>query len=391
MNLSAEALAQQAFRARKPALALRPPMGWNTWNSFRCYNINESTLIEVADSLVASGMLDSGYDTFVVDDCWQAHRRDDTGQLVAHPKRFPSGMRWLGEQLKSRGFKFGLYASPGRKTCAMIYDRYPGHDLGSYGHELEDARSFAAWGVDFLKYDWCEADEDQTGLRFPEAFERMATALNDSGREIVYSISEYGRSEPWTWAGNLGHMWRTTPDIEPSWASVLSIADQQSTISSYTQVGAWNDPDMLQVGNVGLNDIESATHFALWCFFAAPLMAGHDPRNMSPTTREILTNRNLIAINQDSLGEAAQRTVHGEIDVWVKPLVSGNATLIVNRTDSAADLRLTAGRLNWGGEQGTSIGLQASLIPLNGDSVVPLPAEGDFVIPAHGSMAIRSP
>ena len=176
-------------------------MGWNSWNSFRCYDISEQKLLEVADVLVASGMQAAGYDTFVIDDCWQAHSRGNDGRLRSHPKRFPSGMAALGEELKNRGFKFGLYGSPGRKTCAMIYDRYPGRGLGSFGREELDAQTFADWGVDFLKYDWCEADEDNTRLRYPEAFERMALALESTGRQIIYSISEYGRTQPWTWAG----------------------------------------------------------------------------------------------------------------------------------------------------------------------------------------------
>lgn len=388
--MTSEVDTPQSLLLGKPNLAQRPPMGWNTWNCFRCYNINEKVLLEVADSLVESGMLAVGYDTFVIDDCWQAHRRDDSGRLLSHPTRFPSGMAWLGDQLRSRGFKFGLYASPGRKTCAMIYDRYPGKDLGSYGHEFEDAQSFADWGVDFLKYDWCEADADATGLRYPEAFETMAAALRQSGREIVYSISEYGRTEPWTWAGELGHLWRTTPDIEPSWESVLSIADHQSTIAGYTRPGAWNDPDMLQVGNGGLSDIENASHFALWCFFAAPLMAGNDPRTMSATTRALLTNAELIAINQDPLGVAAERVKHGAVDVWRKPLVEGHATLIVNRGSVGIRLRLADGRLCLDRSELADVGERASLLSLEGRGTAPLGTTDELVVPSRGSIAIRS-
>ena len=202
--------------------------------------------------------------------------------------------------------------------------------------------------MDFLKYDWCEADEDGTGLRYPEAFERMALALENTGREIVYSISEYGRTEPWTWAGEFGHMWRTTPDIEKNWASVLSIADNQAAISAFSGPGAWNDPDMLQVGNPGLSARESATHFALWCFFAAPLMAGHDPRAMSTATQRLLTNAALIAINQDALGVGAVRQQHASgLDLWTRPLSAGRGWLLVNRSEDPIVLSCRQAPFGW--------------------------------------------
>ncbi|WP_207344313.1 glycoside hydrolase family 27 protein [Arthrobacter sp. E3] len=375
----------------KPRLALTPPMGWNSWNCFRCYDINETKLLEVADSMVESGMLKAGFDTFVIDDCWQALSRDVHGRLRSHPARFPSGMRWIGEQLKERGFKFGLYGSPGRKTCAMIYDRYPGHDLGSFGREQLDANTFADWGVDFLKYDWCEADEDGTGLRYPQAFERMALALENTGREIVYSISEYGRTEPWTWAWEYGHMWRTTPDIEKNWASVQSIADHQAAISAFSGPGAWNDPDMLQVGNPGLSDIESATHFALWCFFAAPLMAGHDPRTMSVTTRRLLTNAALIGINQDPLGVGAVREQHASgLDLWTRPLSTGRGWLVVNRLEEPIVLAFREGSLQVDGAILADLGAEPECIPVEGGELAVLESGHDWIIQPHGCFIVTS-
>ena len=375
----------------KPALALTPPMGWNSWNCFRCYHINETKLLEVADAMVDSGLLKAGFDTFVIDDCWQALSRDGQGKLRSHPARFPSGMPWMGEQLKERGFKFGLYGSPGRKTCAMIYDRYPGHDLGSFGREQLDADTFADWGVDFLKYDWCEADEDGTALRYPEAFERMALALEATGREIVYSISEYGRTEPWTWAGEYGHMWRTTPDIEKNWASVLSIADHQAGISSFSGPGGWNDPDMLQVGNPGLSDTESATHFALWCFFAAPLMSGHDPRTMSAATRRLLTNTALIGINQDELGVGALRQQHESgLDIWTRPLSTGRGWLVVNRGEEALVLRNQNGALQVGEAVLAVLGANPVRIPVEGGDPAALESGRAWVIQPHGCFIITS-
>ncbi|MDJ0313459.1 glycoside hydrolase family 27 protein [Arthrobacter sp. H35-D1] len=375
----------------KPALALTPPMGWNSWNCFRCYDIDETKLLEVADAMVDSGLLKAGFNTFVIDDCWQALSRDDLGKLRSHPARFPSGMQWIGEQLKERGFKFGLYASPGRKTCAMIYDRYPGHDLGSFGREQLDADTFAAWGVDFLKYDWCEADEDGTGLRYPEAFERMALALENTGREIVYSISEYGRTEPWTWAGEFGHMWRTTPDIEKNWASVLSIADHQAAISAFSGPGAWNDPDMLQVGNPGLSARESATHFALWCFFAAPLMAGHDPRAMSTATQRLLTNAALIAINQDALGVGAVRQQHASgLDLWTRPLSAGRGWLLVNRSEDAIVLSCRRDALWVGEEVLAELGAGPVRIPVDGGEPAGLESGRDWILEPHGCFIVSA-
>ena len=373
----------------KPLIAPVPPMGWNSWNSFRCYDISEQKLLEVADVLVASGMQRAGYDTFVIDDCWQAHSRGDDGRLRSHPKRFPSGMAALGEELKARGFKFGLYGSPGRKTCAMIYDRYPGRGLGSFGREELDAQTFADWGVDFLKYDWCEADEDNTRLRYPEAFERMALALESTGRQIIYSISEYGRTQPWTWAGDYGHMWRTTVDIERSWASVMAIADAQADITQYSGPHRWNDPDMLQVGNPGLNSAEEETHFALWCFLAAPLMAGHDPRTMSESVQALLTNEHLLAIDQDVLGQAATRTqpMIG-IDVWSRPLNYGEARLVVNKTEEAVQVVYQDGELRLNNTGITTIGAGSRVLPLRDGIDTTLSHNSTWVIPAHGCLPV---
>ncbi|MFB9165024.1 glycoside hydrolase family 27 protein [Arthrobacter psychrochitiniphilus] len=373
----------------KPLIAPVPPMGWNSWNCFRCHDISEQKLIEVADALVASGMQAAGFDTFVIDDCWQAHTRGADGRLRSHPTRFPSGMAALGQELKARGFKFGLYASPGRKTCAMIYDRYPGRDLGSFNREELDAQTFAGWGVDFLKYDWCEADEDGTGLRYPDAFERMALALEGTGRKIIYSISEYGRTEPWTWAGDYGHMWRTTVDIERNWASIMSIADTQALITEFAGPHHWNDPDMLQAGNPGLNKVEEETHFALWCYLAAPLMAGHDPRTMSDGVRELLTNPHLLGIDQDPLGKAASRTQPvQDVDVWARPLSDGEAWLVVNKTENTIHLTHQDGELRLGQVTISPIAAGAQVLPLRSGSPAPLTEGTLWEIPPHGCLAV---
>lgn len=313
-------------------LARTPPMGWNSWNTFRCYELNEQVVVETADAMVASGMRDAGYEYVVVDDCWQAFRRGDDGRLRSHPERFPSGMAALAEEIHARGLKFGLYLSPGRRTCAMIYDRYPGEQLGSFGRETLDADTLAEWGVDYLKYDWCRADSGRTRLEERSAFAAMADTLHRTGRPIVYSISEYGRSRPWEWAPGVAHLWRTTGDIAPSWRSVMSIVDRQHGLAGYARPGAWNDPDMLEVGNPGLNDIESRSHLMLWAMLAAPLMAGNDVRSMPESTRALLTDPGILSIAQDAAGAAGERIDRiGKVELWRRPLSEGCAIGVLNR------------------------------------------------------------
>lgn len=326
-------MTKDAVRSRAHAArALTPPMGWNSWNSFRCYNLTERVILESADALVSSGMRDAGYEYVVVDDCWQDHRRGPDGALRAHPHRFPGGMAALGAQLHARGLKFGLYLSPGRRTCAMIYDGYPGEELGSFGHEQQDADMLAGWGVDYLKYDWCKADSGDTGLHERAAFERMAQALERTGRPIVYGISEYGRTRPWEWAPSVAQLWRTTDDITPSWDSVLGIVDRQHGLAAYAGPGAWNDPDMLEVGNAGLSDIESRTHLMLWAMLAAPLMAGNDLRTMSETTRALLTHPGLLSVAKDAAGRQGRRVARvGQLEFWRRELLDGHAVGVLNR------------------------------------------------------------
>lgn len=325
-----------AGHGERTASALTPPMGWNSWNTFRCYELTERVVMETADALVSSGMRDAGYEYVVVDDCWQDHHRDRRGSLQSHPQRFPSGMSHLASEIHARNLKFGLYLSPGRKTCAMIYDRYPGANLGSFGTEQQDADTLADWGVDYLKYDWCRASTGGTRLNEQDAFSRMATALRHTGRPITYSISEYGRSRPWEWAPSLAQLWRTTGDISPSWRSVMHIVDSQHGLARYARPGAWNDPDMLQVGNVGLNELESRTHLMLWTMLAAPLMAGNDIRTMSEATRELLTHPGLLAIAKDAAGRQGQRVarVRG-LEFWERDLVGGSVVGVLNRSRRA--------------------------------------------------------
>ncbi|SDB92775.1 alpha-galactosidase [Sanguibacter gelidistatuariae] len=326
-----------------------PPMGWNSWNTFRCYDLTETVVLGVADALVTSGMRNAGYTTLVIDDCWQDVARDPAGRLCSHPRRFPSGMAALGEEIHARGLRFGLYLAPGRKTCAMIYDRYPAREIGSFGHEELDAATLAEWGVDYLKYDWCRANKGGTGLTYAGAFERMAHAIAATGRPIVYSISEYGRSRPWEWAGELGHLWRTTSDIAPTWRSVMRLADKQHGLAAYAGPGGWNDPDMLEVGNPGLSDLEARSHLMLWAMLAAPLMAGNDVRTMTEETRALLTHPGLLAVSQDPLGRQGARTTrHGKVDVWRRDLVDGWVVGVLNRGSCPTTLRLHDAALSLG-------------------------------------------
>ncbi len=319
-------------------LALTPPMGWNTWNTF-AGNINESLIKETADVLIASGMRDAGYIYIVLDDCWSAKERDANGNLLPDPVKFPNGMKALGDFLHERGFKFGIYGCAGRKTCA-------GHP-GGRGHEFQDARTYASWGVDYLKYDWCETGTADAR----ETYKTMRDALFEAGRPIVFSICEWGQNKPWEWAADIAHLWRTTGDIAPCWDckpkkewenSIKSILDRQVGLEKYAGPDHWNDPDMLQVGNEGLTLEESRAHFTLWCILAAPLMAGNDVRKMTPDIQSILTNRQVIAVNQDPLGKQGTRFLQqtGK-EIWIKELSNGNwAVCLLNTSPQSSELSI---------------------------------------------------
>lgn len=317
-------------------LAATPPMGWNTWNKFAC-EVNEQLIREAADALVRTGMRDAGYQYIVIDDCWHGER-DSLGFIHEDPKRFPSGMKALADYIHSKGLKFGIYSDAGWKTC--------GGRPGSRGHEFQDARTYAGWGVDYLKYDWCSTE----GLSARGAYLTMRDALYAAGRPIVFSLCEWGGNKPWEWGAPIGHLWRTTGDIYPCWNceedhgdwsswGVLRILDMQDGLRQYAGPGHWNDPDMMEVGN-GLTTAEDRAHFSLWCMLAAPLMAGNDIMNMTPTTHDILTNRDAIAIDQDALGiQGYKHTVRDGVEVWAKPLQHDAwAICFLNRGDQPAAL-----------------------------------------------------
>lgn len=313
----------QGTRVAWMDLAKTPPMGWNSWNKFTC-NVSEQLIRETADAMVTSGMKDAGYQYVVIDDCWQVSR-DDQGNIVPDSKRFPSGMKALADYVHSKGLKFGLYSDAGAKTCQGR--------PGSSGYEVEDARQYAAWGVDYLKYDWCHTDGVDPKIAYPT----MRDALRAAGRPIVFSICEWGKSSPWTWARGVGHLWRTTEDIQDCFSCLRDwggagwtrILDNQVGLEKFAGPGGWNDPDMLEVGNGGLSIAESRAHFSFWCLLAAPLMAGNDLRSMSADTRDILTNREVIAIDQDPLGIEGNRIRRtGFVEVWAKKL-TGNSYAVI--------------------------------------------------------------
>ncbi len=328
-------------RAWDNGVALTPPMGWNSWNKFGC-NVSEDLLKSMADGMVASGMKDAGYQFVVIDDCWQVSR-DADGNIVVDAQRFPSGMKPLGDYIHSKGLKFGIYSDAGEKTCAGR--------PGSMGHEYQDALMYAKWGVDYLKYDWCH-----TGKRnAEEAYSTMRDALKATGRPIVFSMCEWGTAKPWLWAQDTGNLWRSTGDIVDKWSSkrkwpdgtccelgMLDILDLQVGLDSFAGPGHWNDPDMLEVGNGGMTTAEYRAHFSLWCIMAAPLIAGNDLRSMTPEIKEILTNKEVIAINQDALGREGTRIwKDGDREVWSKQLKDGSrAVVLLNRGATVSEITL---------------------------------------------------
>jgi alpha-galactosidase len=322
-------------RDHEPAasrLASTPPMGWNSWNKFAC-NVSEDLIRQIADAMISSGMKDAGYQYVVIDDCWQVER-DGNGNIVADAKRFPSGMKALADYVHAEGLKFGLYSDAGTKTCQGR--------PGSRGYEFQDARQYAAWGVDYLKYDWCNTSTQEAR----SSYEIMRAALDASGRVIVFSICEWGTARPWLWGKGVGNLWRTTDDISDRWEGrskwpdgsccsngMLDILDQQVGIESFAGPGHWNDPDMLEVGNGGMTTTEYRAHFSLWAILAAPLIAGNDLREMKPEIREILTHQEVIAVDQDPAGVEGRRVRQdGNLEVWSKPMQDGSrAVVLLNR------------------------------------------------------------
>jgi alpha-galactosidase len=300
--------------ARAQQLAATPPMGWNSWNHYGC-KVTDAIVREQARAMAANGMKAAGYEYVNIDDCWQG-KRDVKGFI--HPNdRFPD-MKALGDYIHSLGLKFGIYSSPGPKTCAGY--------AGSYRHEKQDAETYASWGVDYLKYDWCSARRVYKLSQMPAVYRKMHEALVATGRPIVYSLCEYGMDRVWQWGPSVGgNLWRTTDDITDNYTRMAFIGFGQEGLAKFAGPGHWNDPDMLEVGNGHMNADEYRTHMSLWCILAAPLISGNDLSTMSPETLSMLTNPEVVAVDQDPAGTEGHRvSEEGPLQAWVKPLADGS-------------------------------------------------------------------
>jgi alpha-galactosidase len=380
------AFAFSAAHALDNGLAKTPPMGWNSWNKFACAGLNEKVVRETADTMVANGMKDAGYEYVNLDDCWQTSR-DENGNIVADATRFPSGIKALADYVHSKGLKIGLYTDVGTMTCA----KRP----GSVGHEYQDAMQYAKWGIDYLKEDWCNtlpgqsAESSYTLMR-----NALAEATAKTGRPILFSLCEWGANKPWLWAGPIGNMWRATDDIQDCWDckkswggnGVTQILDMLAPIYSYAGPGHWNDPDMLEVGNGGMTTEEYRSHFSLWALLAAPLLAGNDIANMSADTKSILLNKEVIAIDQDAMGIQGHRVKKdGALEVWSKQLADGGrAVILLNR--GSAPAKISA---NWD-DIGYPSTLEASVRDLwAGKDLGKLSNSYSAEVPSHGVVMLR--
>lgn len=360
-------------------LALTPPMGWNSWNRFGC-KVDEAVIRQTADAIAANGMRDAGYRYVVIDDCWHG-ARDENGFITADPVKFPSGIKALADYVHARGLKIGIYSDAGRKTC--------GGRPGSQGHEYQDALTYARWGIDYLKYDWCS-----TGVRnAEEAYALMADAIRATGRDMVLSLCEWGNNRPWEWGTKIGNLWRTTGDIRDGWQGavtyslgMMDIVDRNEPLAAYAGPGHWNDPDMLEVGNGGMTDTEYRTHFSLWAMMAAPLIAGNDVAGMDAKTRAILLNKAVIAVDQDPLGAQGRRVRDdGDSEVWSRPLADGSrAVILLNRGKQAAEIAVA-----WP-EIGYTRSLRSTVADLwSGKDTQVSTGSFSATVPGHGVVMVR--
>jgi alpha-galactosidase len=385
IKVSAERTSDAALRPPAPlpvptlhdvpdnGLARTPPMGWNSWNHFEG-KIDDATVRSMADAIVSSGMKKVGYTYVNIDDTWQG-TRDAAGNITAN-RKFPD-MKALADYVHSKGLKIGIYSSPGPQTCAG----YP----GSFGHELQDAKAYAGWGMDYLKYDWCSAHAIYKDSDMHAVYQKMGDALQSVGRPIVYSLCQYGRESVWTWGAKVGgNLWRTTGDIADSWPSMSSIGFKQAEISQYMRPGHWNDPDMLEVGNGGMTDEEYRVHMSLWCLLAAPLLAGNDLRNMSDATLAMLTNTEVIAVDQDPAARPVKRTVQdGNTEVWTRPLEDGSvAVALFNRDSQDKPVSVTWPALGLTGQLKARDLWKHQDVSLSGDSYT-------ATVPKHGVLMLR--
>ena len=322
--------AQSSAGSATSRLAQTPPMGWNSWNKFAC-DVSERLIRETADAMVSSGMKAAGYQYVNIDDCWQGSR-DAEGNIVADPARFPSGIKALADDIHSKGLKLGIYTDAGKLTC----EERP----GSLNHELQDMKTYAAWGVDYVKIDWCNTE----GLDPEVQYTKIRDAITQAGRPIVLSICNWSINAPWRWAPAISNLWRTTGDIKDNYSRMAEIGFSQNGLEKFAGPGHWNDPDMLEVGNGGMTRDEYRTHMALWAILAAPLIAGNDLRAMTAETRDLLTNSEVIAVDQDPKGIQGRRVwEEGPLEIWVKPLADGSQAVgLFNRSEGPFKMKLDA-------------------------------------------------
>src|SRR5882757_5094307 len=365
-------------------LALTPQMGFNNWNSTQCTStFNEKMIEDIADLFVSSGLKAAGYEYVNLDDCWALPTRDANGNLVPDPVRFPDGIKAVADYVHSKGLKFGLYSSAGTKTC-----NYSAGFPGSLGHEQQDADQWASWGVDYLKYDNCNND----GTSAEQRYTTMRDALLATGRPILYSICEWGESQPWTWAGSVGNSWRTTLDVTDNYSSVLSIYQANIQLGQYAGPGHWNDPDMLEIGNGEMTDVEYRSQFSLWSMMSAPLIIRTDIREATPATMDILSNSEVIAVDQDPLGvQGTEISSANGLHVITKPLENGDrAVALFNETDAAATISTTASAVGlprssgyavedlWAGTSAESAGGISAVVPPHGTTMLRVRAGGGW-------------
>jgi alpha-galactosidase len=376
--LIAALLMASTLLAQTSTLAATPPMGWNSWNLF-AGRVNDADVRAAADAMISSGMKDAGYIYVNIDDTWQGER-DAQGNIHANSK-FPD-MKALADYVHSKGLKIGIYSGPGAQTCAKY--------TGSLGHEAQDAKTYADWGFDYLKYDLCSYRQnmDQEAPNDPakrtqmmkDAYEKMHKALQATGRPIVYSFCQYGWDAVWEWGPSLGaNLWRTTGDINPTWDRMTLIGFSQAGLSEYAGPGHWNDPDMLEVGNGKLTLEENRTHMSLWALLASPLLAGNDLSKMKPETAQILTNREVIAIDQDPLGKQGDRvSAVGPVEIWAKPLKGGAKAIgLFNRDDTALPITLKLSDVGFtGGAKARDIWQAKDLGKLQGTYTATVPRHG---------------
>ncbi|MFE0172784.1 NPCBM/NEW2 domain-containing protein [Streptomyces sp. NPDC059002] len=367
--------------------ALTPPMGFNNWNSTHCRaEFNEAMVKGIADIFVERGLKDAGYQYVNLDDCWALPERDANGKLVPDPKRFPNGIKAVADYVHSKGLKLGIYTSAGTKTCN------PAGFPGALGHERSDAQQFAEWGVDYLKYDNCNNQGVDAKQRYITMRDALKAASDAVGRPIVYSICEWGENKPWEWAADVGHLWRTTGDISDSWGSMVSIMKQNLPLAKYAGPGHWNDPDMLEVGNGGMTDIEYRTHFSMWSIMAAPLLIGSDLRKATPATFEILGNKEVIAVDQDPLGKQGE-VLSSQDGRWVvaKEMKDGSRVVaLFNETAGARSIATTAKAVGlpaadgytlrdlWQHKSYNTAGAISATVPAHGTVLLRVSADGKW-------------